>query len=98
MSEKYVTTNVRLPKEMHRELKRKALEDDKSLAQVIRESVALYLVGAEAVQASHDAWKDDPLWAIGADAVYADVTDGSTNHDLYLYGPLSEAARAEIRE
>ena len=28
----------------------------------------------------------------------ADVTDGSVNHDLYLYGPLSEAARAEIKD
>ena len=45
-----------------------------------------------------DDWENDPLWLIGTDPVMADVTDASVNHDLYLYGPLSEAARAEIKE
>ena len=45
-----------------------------------------------------DDWESDPLWLIGTDPVMADVTDASVNHDLYLYGPLSEAARAEIKE
>jgi hypothetical protein len=48
--------------------------------------------------ATIDDWENDPLWLIGTDATIADVTDGSVNHDLYLYGPLSEAARAEIKD
>lgn len=40
----YVTTNIRLPKETYRELKRRALDAETSLAEVVRESVAQYLV------------------------------------------------------
>jgi hypothetical protein len=100
----YVTTNIRLPKDVYREIKRRALEEEKSLAQVIRESVAQYLTAPAGVL-SHseepvmtDDWENDPLWLIGTDATIADVTDGSVNHDLYLYGPLSETARAEIKD
>ncbi len=100
----YVTTNIRLPKDVYREIKRRALEEEKSLAQVIRESVVQYLTAPVEVlsrsekPAMADDWENDPLWLIGTDPVMADVTDASVNHDLYLYGPLSEAARAEIKE
>ena len=40
----YVTTNIRLPKEIYRELKQRALNAETSLAEVVRESVAQYLV------------------------------------------------------
>jgi hypothetical protein len=94
----YVTTNVRLPKELYRQAKRRALEEEKSLAEVIRESVAQYLTGQVAPAADREAWENDPLWLIGTDATMADVTDGSTNHDYYLYGPLSDEAKAEIKD
>ena len=100
----YVTTNIRLHKDVYREIKRRALEEEKSLAQVIRESVVQYLTApVEGLSRSEkpamaDDWENDPLWLIGTDPVMADVTDASVNHDLYLYGPLSEAARAEIKE
>ncbi len=42
----YVTTNIRLPKDIYRELKHRALEEEKSLAQIIRESVVQYLTGS----------------------------------------------------
>ena len=100
----YVTTNIRLPKDLYREIKHRALEDEKSLAQIIRESVMQYLAAPEVAESrteeaeAVDDWENDPLWLIGTDPVMADVTDASVNHDLYLYGPLSETARAEIRE
>ena len=100
----YVTTNIRLPKDIYREIKHRALEEEKSLAQIIRESVMQYLAAPEVAESREeeaeavDDWENDPLWLIGADATVADVTDGSVNHDLYLYGPLSEAARAEIKD
>jgi hypothetical protein len=100
----YVTTNIRLPKDLYREIKLRALEEEKSLAQIIRESVMQYLAAPEVAEprtegaAAVDDWENDPLWLIGTDPVMADVTDASVNHDLYLYGPLSETARAEIKE
>jgi len=100
----YVTTNIRLPKAVYREIKRRALEEEKSLAQVIRESVVQYLAAPEGISARSeepamtDDWENDPLWLIGTDATIADVTDGSVNHDSYLYGPLSQTARAEIKD
>lgn len=100
----YVTTNIRLPKDVYRQIKLRAVEEEKSLAQVIRESVVQYLAAPEASElrsdevVSDDDWENDPLWLIGTDATIADVTDGSAHHDLYLYGPLSEAARAELKE
>jgi hypothetical protein len=99
----YVTTNIRLPKDVYREIKHRALEEEKSLAQIIRESVVQYLAGPPVAaprseDATTDDWENDPLWLIGTDATIADVTDGSVNHDLYLYGPLSATARAEIKD
>lgn len=90
MSE-YVTTNIRLSREVYRELKRRALDEEKSLAEIVRESVAQYLTlpmpserGASAGVIDQPE-RHDSLWAIGADPVLADVTDGSVNHDQYLY-------------
>ena len=100
----YVTTNIRLPKDLYRQVKRRALDEEKSLAQLIRESIVEYLAEpqvAEPRSLGEDtllAWETDPLWLIGTDTTIADVTDGSVNHDLYLYGPLSERARAEIKD
>ena len=100
----YVTTNIRLPKTMYKELKQLAVEEEKSVAQIIRESVAQYLVAPSrdvdqgSDQRLLEAWQRDPLWNIGSDAVIADVTDGSENHDEYLYGPLAASAQAELRD
>ena len=99
----YVTTNIRLPKDLYRQAKRRALDEEKSLAQIIRESIVEYLaepqVGPKSLAEDTSLdWENDPLWLIGTDPVMADVTDASVNHDLYLYGPLSEAAEAEIKE
>ena len=43
-----------------------------------------------------DSSKSDPLWLIGTDSVETSITDLSANHDDYLYGPLSESAKAEM--
>ena len=91
----YVTTNIRFPKELHRELKRRALEADKSLAEIVRESVIQYLAGPPVATVelpdgmTKDEWESDSLWMIGTDPVRADVTDGAVNHDVHLYGLLS---------
>jgi hypothetical protein len=94
----YVTTNIRLPKDLYRQAKQRALEEEKSLAQVIRESVAQYLTETAETEGGRKAWENDPLWLIGTDGTVADVTDASVKHDDYLYGPLSDEARAETKD
>jgi predicted HTH domain antitoxin len=75
---KYVTTNIRLPKETYRELKQRALDAEKSLAEVVRESVAQYLV-TPAVQRSapaamvHTARQESARVVAGAGPVPTDV-------------------------
>jgi len=89
----YVTTNIRLPRGMHERIKRRAQEENKSFAQVVRESVAIYLTGARVTDA--DEWPegaDDPIYALaylarpGEVMDYGRETDTSVRHDYYLYG------------
>lgn len=89
----YVTTNIRLPRAMHERIKRRAQEDNKSFAQVVRESVTVYLTGTRAANA--DEWPegaDDPIYALAELARPGEVVDGgretdaSVRHDYYLYG------------
>lgn len=96
----YVTIQIRLTEELHKELKRRADAEDKSLTQIVRESIVQYLGRPSTAvdEGGARAEDDDPLWLIGADPVEADITNASTNHDLHLYGPLSEFAKAEIKE
>jgi hypothetical protein len=97
----YVTTNIRLPKELHRELKRRAVREEKSLSQLVRESVAEYLIGPSLREMTGQRGPDqmqDPLWLIGSDPVDADVTDASVHHDAYLYGPLANHPRSDVED
>ena len=100
----YVTTNVRLSREAYRELKRRALDEEKSLAEIIRESVAQYLmpsrspVRVASTNVADETERHDSLWAIGADPVLAEVTDGSVNHDLYLYGSRFNVNRIPVED
>ena len=84
----YVTTNVRLPKDLYRRLKRQALEEEKSLSQIVRESVTSYLAEAKPAVPELSGnpgvaeGETDSLWLIGTDPVTGDVTDGPVHHDL----------------
>jgi hypothetical protein len=89
----YVTTNIRLPKAIYERAKKLALEENKSLAQVVRESLVEYLAGPKpqlAVVSDEDF--DDPIYHIGELTRPEEVnwgdrpTDTSVRHDFYLYG------------
>ncbi len=89
----YVTTNIRLPKAMHEKIKRVALEENKSLAQVIRESLVEYLISPRLAQAETQLGDfDDPIFHISELTQPDEViggdrpTDTSVRHDFYLYG------------
>lgn len=88
----YVSTNVRLPKPLLKNLKLKAVEEEKSMGEVLREALARGLNTspdtdkpsgrkrmAPPPRRKHPLCKIIGLGASG-------VTDGGTNHDKYLYG------------
>jgi len=89
----YVTTNIRLPKAMYEKVKKVALEENKSLAQVVRESLLEYLVEPKPRLAfANDEKFDDPIYHIAELTRPEEViggdrpTDTSVRHDYYLYG------------
>ena len=88
----YVTTNVRLPKEMHRALKWRAVEENTSVAALIRESIARYLVEEQtAVVHLKDEPISDPIFQLGSLTAESEViggdrpTDGAVRHDRDIY-------------
>ncbi len=87
----YVTTNIRLPKAMHERIKRLALEENKSMAQVVRESLVQYVTGQAEDNAPRSIEFKDPIFAVGSltrpdEVIGGDrPTDTSVRHDYYLY-------------
>jgi len=92
MGIEYVTTNVRLPKEMHRALKWRAVEENTSVAALVRESIARYLVEeqTEAVL-PEDKPISDPIFQLGSLTAESEViqgdrpTNGAIQHDRDIY-------------
>lgn len=78
----YITTNIRLPRELLKALKHKAIEENKSVSQLIREAVFKLIAHKDKKVLSVDK---DPLHKIVAMAK-SGIKDGSKYHDLYLYG------------
>ena len=92
MGIEHVTTNVRLPKEMHRALKWRAVEENTSVAALIRESIARYLVEEQTTTVpSEDELASDPIFQLGSLTAESEVirgdrpTDGAVHHDRNIY-------------
>lgn len=66
MQKEYITTNVRLPQEAHRQLKLRALQEEKSLAELIREAIFQRWGFVVSPIKKHGAqnYKDGPLWKL----------------------------------
>lgn len=77
----FVTTNIRLPKELLKKLKHKAVEDNKSVSQLIGEAVQKFILGPHK-ETNH---KEDSFNNVIGMAK-SGPRDGSTRHDSYLYG------------
>jgi hypothetical protein len=77
----FVTTNIRLPEEDLKKLKHKAVEDNKSVAQLIREAIHKLLLNS---RKRTDHKKDSFNNIIGI--AKSGPRDGSVRHDFYLYG------------
>lgn len=76
-----VATNIRLPEEVLKALKYKAIEEKKSVNQLIREAIEMSL----AVAAQTEKHIKDPFEEVIGIAK-SGIKDGSTKHDRYLYG------------
>ena len=83
----FVTTNVRFDQESYKRLKFLAVEERKSLAQLIREAVDK-VYGAPKRSASQKDWHKDPFFhTIGICAT--GIADGALRHDRDIYGVKS---------
>jgi hypothetical protein len=76
-----IATNIRLPEELLKALKYRAIEEKKSVNQLIREAIEMSFV---AVKQPEEHQKDsfDDLIGIARSG----VKDASSKHDRYLYG------------
>lgn len=79
----YVTTNLRLSKEMLKRLKMKSIEKEKSVSQLIREAIEACYFGHEKLK-KRDVRTDPMTKIIGM--ARSGIKDGSVAHDVYLYG------------
>lgn len=77
----FVVTNLRLPEEDLKELKYKAIEEKKSVNQLVREAIEIYLSRQKQPELpGKDAF--DNIIGIARSG----IKDGSVKHDQYLYG------------
>ena len=79
----YKVTNVRLPAETLRKLRIRAAEEGKSIAQLVRESIMIYLESPSPATAE-EMLAEDPFFSLGASG-HSGLGDGSVAHDRYLY-------------
>ncbi len=83
MSEKMVRTQVYLPRDIYEELKMRASKSGSTMAVQIREALAEYVTSADTKKGQTLA-DDDLIWnliGIGESG----ISDGSVNHDKYIY-------------
>jgi hypothetical protein len=76
-----VATNIRLPEDLLKTLKYRAIEEKKSVNQIIREAIEMSLAAApQPEECEKDSFED----LIGI--ARSGIKDGSSKHDRYLYG------------
>jgi len=76
-----IATNIRLPEDLLKALKYRAIEEKKSVNQIIREAIEMSL----AASSQRKEPQKDPLEdVIGVGR--SGIKDASSKHDRYLYG------------
>jgi predicted DNA-binding protein len=74
-------TNIRLPEDLLRALKYRAIEEKKSMNQIIREAIEVSLaIRSQSEERERDSLED----IIGI--AKSGIKDASSKHDRYLYG------------
>lgn len=84
MSETMVRTQVYLPRDIYDRLKERAEAEGVTMATQIREALSEYVVETPKETKSPILTADDPIWNI-IGMGKSDITDGSVNHDKYIY-------------
>ena len=75
-------TQVYFPEDLYSKISKRAKQESKSSAQIIREAVVEYL---EKKKEQELDWENDPIFKLVGIAK-SGVADLSVNHDHYLYG------------
>jgi len=76
-----IATNIRLPEDLLKALKYRAIEEKKSVNQIIREAIEVSLtVSPQPKKREKDPFED----VIGI--ARSGIKDASSKHDRYLYG------------
>lgn len=85
MATEFVTTNVRLPRDLYKELKLRAVEEHKSLGQVIREFLSLVLGKPSTIDSPTipNQWRQDPFFQLVGK--FEGPQDLSEGHDAFIY-------------
>lgn len=76
-----IATNIRLPEDLLKALKYRAIEEKKSVNQIIREAIEMSL---SATPQAEERQKDPLENVIGI--ARSGIKDASSKHDRYLYG------------
>jgi plasmid stability protein len=76
-----IATNIRLPEDLLKALKYRAIEERKSVNQIIREAIEISLAAAS----QPEERKKDPFEDVIGIA-RSGIKDASSKHDHYLYG------------
>ncbi len=85
MAKKMVRTQVYLPHNIYEQLKQHTEAEDLTMGHQIREALTEYMVGVgKEEEKGQILTEDDPIWNI-IGMVESGITDGSVNHDRYIY-------------
>jgi len=76
-----IATNIRLPEDLLKALKYRAIEEKKSMNQLIREAIEMSLTDASRSEGREKDSLEDVI-GIGRSG----IRDASSKHDRYLYG------------
>ncbi|MEK9165706.1 MAG: hypothetical protein AAB525_02515 [Patescibacteria group bacterium] len=85
MQKEYITTNVRLPRGIHKELKYRALKEDRSLGALIREYIERCIKITLPVKRKVD-YSRDPIWSLPKLARDLGDKNLSSKVDKIVYG------------
>lgn len=85
--EELVATNIRLPRSKLKALKLKAVEESKSLSQLIREIIENICSDKEIIE-NKDIKRDTFFKIVGM--YESGIKDGSINHDKHIYQGKNE--------
>lgn len=83
-ADEMTTTNIRLPRVQLRQLKRVAVDQEKSLSRLVREILEEFLARQRA-PLSPAAYRNDPLFRVGKKPGRSGLGDLAERHDRYLY-------------